>query len=128
MARVFGPFHALESNEFARQILAEPCADDRIAFQFFDRFEKILRQQLDAFCIELLARELIEVDVVRLARIEFTVDAIKARRDHRRGDQIGIAAGIGQAYLEPAVRDAYAGRAVVVAVRDVRWRPGSAGQ
>ena len=77
---------------------------------------------------ELLGRQLVQVDVVRLARIELAVDAVEARGDQRRRDEIRVAAGIRQAHFEPAMRDAHAGRAVVVAVGDVGRRPGRSRQ
>src|SRR6187455_20960 len=74
--RVFGPLHALEHDEFLRQLGTESRLDDVILFELADRLEQVLRQQLDPALRELLLAELIHVEIRRLARIELAVDAI----------------------------------------------------
>src|SRR5215211_4409893 len=57
VARIFDPFHALQPHEFARQVLAERSAQNRIRFERVDRRSEILRQDRDPLLDDLLGRQ-----------------------------------------------------------------------
>ena len=45
VARVFGPFHALQRDELVRELRAQPALHHFVLLQRVDGFEQVLRQQ-----------------------------------------------------------------------------------
>ena len=50
---------------------------------------------------QLLGRQVVEVLVHRLARIDLVLDPIQPRHEHRREGEVRVAGGIGEAHLDP---------------------------
>ncbi len=127
MPHVFEPLHALELEEFIGDG-TECIADQPVTFERVERMFEVLRQDADAMFLQLGRRPLVEVFIGRSARRQLAVDAVETCRDHRGRRQIRIARAIGKTQLNTLARHANHGRAVVIAVADVRWRPGRSGQ
>src|SRR5215213_8213612 len=106
---------------------AERTPDDVVALELARRVEQVLRQRPDAELLALPGARLVEVERVRVARVELALDPVEpgGEQDGRR--QVGVAGAIDRPVLDPARRgDPQHLRAVVVGVGDVHRRPGGA--
>src|SRR4051794_6008622 len=122
------PLAPLAADEVVDVVLVAPPAQRGaqhvVALELARRVEQVGGQDLDAQLGALRLVGLVEVQRVRLARVQPALDAVQSGGEHGGGGEVGVARAVDRAVLDaPRAGDAQHLRAVVVSVADVRRRP-----